>query len=121
MDYESRFAENAHIEDDLKQLKAPLGVYIIYGNHEYRANRNAKYRWLQKTGGTLLIDSVVQPDSTFYLIGRDDFIHKKRKSLHSLMEGVDTGQTDYRFGSSTLVVRRDEYEWGGFGTARTYA
>lgn len=92
MDYESRFAENAHIEDDLKQLKAPLGVYIIYGNHEYRANRNAKYRWLQKTGGTLLIDSVVQPDSTFYLIGRDDFIHKKRKSLHSLMEGVDTGK-----------------------------
>ena len=120
MDYESRFAENAHIEDDLKQLKAPLGVYIVYGNHEYRANRNAKYRWLQKTGGTLLIDSVVQPDSTFYLIGRDDFIHKKRKSLHSLMEG-GYRQTDYRFGSSTLVVRRDEYEWGGFGTARTYA
>lgn len=92
MDYESRFAENAHIEDDLKQLKAPLGVYIVYGNHEYRANRHAKYRWLQKTGGTLLIDSVVQPDSTFYLIGRDDFIHKKRKPLHSLMEGVDTGK-----------------------------
>ena len=67
MDYESRFAENAHIEEDLRQLKAPLGVYIVYGNHEYRANRNAKYRWLQKTGGTLLIDSVVQPDSTFYL------------------------------------------------------
>ena len=51
MDYESRFAENAHIEDDLKQLKAPLGVYIIYGNHEYRANRNAKYRLAAKTGG----------------------------------------------------------------------
>lgn len=89
MDYESRFAEKAHIEEDLHQLEAPLGVYIIYGNHEYRANRNAKYRWLQKTGGILLIDSVAQPDSTFYLIGRDDYVNKKRKPLHALMQGID--------------------------------
>lgn len=48
MDYESRFAEMEHIEDDLQQLKAPLGVYVVNGNHEYRANRFAKYRWLAK-------------------------------------------------------------------------
>lgn len=90
MDYESRFAEQEHIEDDLRQLQAPLGTYIIYGNHEYRANRNAKYRWLQKTGGILLIDSVVQPDSTFYLIGRDDRINPSRKPLHDLMKNMDT-------------------------------
>lgn len=89
MDYESRFAEKEHIEDDLQQLKAPLGVYIVYGNHEYRANRHAKYRWLKKTGATLLIDSVAMPDSSFYLIGRDDYINKKRKALHTLMEDVD--------------------------------
>lgn len=89
MDYESRFAEKEHIEEDLQQLKAPLGVYIVYGNHEYRANRNAKYRWLKKTGATLLIDSVAMPDSSFYLIGRDDRINKKRKPLHALMEGLD--------------------------------
>lgn len=90
MDYESRFAEKAHIEEDLKQLKAPLGVYVVYGNHEYRANRIAKYRWLKKTGATLLIDSVARPDSSFYLIGRDDHINKKRKPLHALMAGIDT-------------------------------
>ena len=89
MDYESRFAEKAHIEEDLRQLKAPLGTYIIYGNHEYRANRHAKYRWFQKTGATLLVDSVAQPDSTFYLIGRDDYVNKKRKTLHALMKDVD--------------------------------
>lgn len=89
MDYESRFAEQAHIEDDLQQLKAPLGTYIVYGNHEYRANRYAKYRWLQKTGGTLLIDSVVMPDSSFYLVGRDDYINKKRQPLQNLMVGID--------------------------------
>ena len=89
MDYESRFAEDAHIEEDLQKLEAPLGTYIIYGNHEYRANRIAKYRWLLKTGGTLLIDSVVQPDPTFYLVGRDDMVNKKRKPLHAIMEGID--------------------------------
>ncbi|MEG1749111.1 MAG: metallophosphoesterase [Tannerellaceae bacterium] len=90
MDYESRFAEKEHIEDDLQQLKAPLGVYIVNGNHEYRANRFAKRRWLQKTGGILLIDSVVMPDSSFYLIGRDDRINRKRAALHTLMAGLDT-------------------------------
>lgn len=90
MDYESRFAENARIEEDLQQLQAPLGVYIVYGNHEYRANRFAKQRWLKKTGATLLVDSVAQPDSSFSLIGRDDYINKKRKTLHTLMAGADT-------------------------------
>ena len=89
MDYESRFAEKAHIEEDLQQLKAPLGTYIVYGNHEYRANRHAKYRWLQKTGATLLVDSVVMPDSCFYLIGRDDYINKKRAPLQKLMKGLE--------------------------------
>lgn len=89
LDYESRYAEQAHLEDDLKQLRAPLGVYIINGNHEYRANRLVKRKWLEKTGGILLVDSVVQPDNSFYLIGRDDFINKERKSLHQLLWGVN--------------------------------
>lgn len=90
MDYESRFAEKALIEEDLQGLKAPLGVYVVYGNHEYRANRHAKTRWLEKTGAILLVDSVAQPDSSFYLIGRDDYINKKRKPLQSIMAGIDT-------------------------------
>ena len=88
MDYESRFAENARIEDDLRELEAPLGVYAVNGNHEYRANRFAKCRWIAKTGATLLIDSVAQPDSSFYLVGRDDRINRQRKPLHSLMAGI---------------------------------
>lgn len=90
MDYESRFAENARIEEDLQQLQAPLGTYIVYGNHEYRANIHAKRRWLEKTGGTLLVDSVAMPDSTFYLVGRDDYVNKGRDNLRTLMKDIDT-------------------------------
>lgn len=89
LDYESRWAEKEHIEEDFRRLQAPLGVYIVYGNHEYRANRFAKKRWLEKTGATLLIDSVVMPDSAFYLVGRDDLVNKKRAPLHKLLEGVE--------------------------------
>lgn len=92
MDYESRFAEQAKIEEDLQLLKAPLGTYVVYGNHEYRANRYAKRQWLEKTGMTLLVDSVVMPDSTFYLVGRDDYVNKLRKPLQSLMKDVDTSK-----------------------------
>lgn len=88
MDYESRFAEGMHAEYDLQRLKAPLGVYAVLGNHEYRANRNAKLRWIRKTGATLLIDSVVLVDHSFYLIGRDDYINPKRKPLHALTKDL---------------------------------
>jgi predicted MPP superfamily phosphohydrolase len=89
VDYEVRFAESMHAEEDLRQLYAPLGTYIVYGNHEYRANRIAKQRWLQSLGATVLVDSVASPASLFYLIGRDDFINPHRKSLHSLMQPLD--------------------------------
>ena len=92
VDYEIRYAEKKQIEDDLKQLKASMGVYMSLGNHEYRANRYAKLRWIEKTGINLLVDSVfVPPDSSFYLIGRDDYVNRQnRASIHALMQQVDT-------------------------------
>ncbi|MDR1980890.1 MAG: metallophosphoesterase [Tannerellaceae bacterium] len=92
MDYESRHAEKARIEEDLQRLQAPLGVYAVYGNHEYRANRHAKKRWLQKTGATLLVDSTLSIADAFYLVGRDDRTNKRRAPLHTLMQGIDAGK-----------------------------
>ena len=91
VDYELRFAARQCIEADLLQLKAPLGVLGVLGNHEYRGNRFAKIKWIEKAGIQLLIDSVYcPPDSSFYLIGRDDYTnHKNRATLTSLMQQVD--------------------------------
>jgi predicted MPP superfamily phosphohydrolase len=89
LDYESRLAEEAHIEDDLQKLHAPLGVYAVNGNHEYRANRHAKKEWIQKTGASLLVDSVVLINDSFYLVGRDDFINKRRRPLHALLKSLE--------------------------------
>lgn len=89
VDYEVRFAEKEHIEDVLLQLKAPLGVYAVNGNHEYRANIHAKEKWFKTTGAILLKDSVITPDSSFYVIGRDDRTNKNRAALQTLMNGLD--------------------------------
>ncbi|MDR2148985.1 MAG: metallophosphoesterase [Tannerella sp.] len=91
LDYELRLAEKQHIEADLLQLRAPLGVFAVLGNHEYRANHLAKLKWIEKAGMKLLVDSVYSPpDSSFYLIGRDDYTnHKNRATLTSLMQKVD--------------------------------
>jgi predicted MPP superfamily phosphohydrolase len=88
LDYDSRIAEHEQIDADLRQLKAPLGVYAVNGNHEYRANRFVKWKWIRKCT-SLLIDSTVLIDNSFYLIGRDDYINKARKPLQALMTGVD--------------------------------
>lgn len=89
IDYDVRYAEKGKIDEVLRQLQAPMGVYAIYGNHEYRANRFAKDRWFKKAGMTLLKDSVIMPDSAFYLIGRDDRTNKNRQPLHALMKGLN--------------------------------
>jgi predicted MPP superfamily phosphohydrolase len=89
LDYESRFAEMAHIEDDLRRLRSRWGVYAINGNHEYRANRHAKKKWIQSTGAILLVDSVVSIHDSFYLVGRDDAVNAKRLPLQALMKTLD--------------------------------
>ncbi len=102
VDYEVRFAEQMQAEKDLQQLKAPLGVYAVYGNHEYRANRHAKTRWIKKTGATLLVDSVILVDNSFYLVGRDDYINKERKPLSAIMQHI---------GKEKPIILLDHQPW----------
>jgi predicted MPP superfamily phosphohydrolase len=101
LDYDLRAAEREHIEDDLLQLKAPLGVYAVNGNHEYRANRFSKRKWIQKIS-TLLVDSAALIDNSFYLVGRDDYINRSRKPLHALMREVN---------KSKPVILLDHQPW----------
>ncbi|MDR2120785.1 MAG: metallophosphoesterase [Tannerella sp.] len=89
IDYESHLVVRDSLKEELRKLKAPLGVYITLGNHEYRANRHAKLNWLKETGAIVLVDSVAMPDSTFYLTGRDDATNRRRATLAALMRDVD--------------------------------
>jgi uncharacterized protein len=78
----------------LRKLKAPLGVYAIPGNHEYIGGIKQATEYIESLGIILLKDTVVMPDSSFYLIGRDDiqannFGHHHRKELKTLVDNID--------------------------------
>lgn len=81
------------IEDDVAssfhKIKAPLGIYACLGNHEYLSGSSESMNFIKQTGVNLLKDMVAEIDSTFYIIGRDDKMNPKRKSLEQLTEGLD--------------------------------
>lgn len=79
---------------NLLDLKAPLGVYAVTGNHEFIGGAERATEYLSTHGLTMLRDTVVKVNGAFYLVGRDDrdksrFSGVKRKGLDELLEGVD--------------------------------
>jgi uncharacterized protein len=83
-----------NIGETLKQLKAPLGVYAIMGNHEYIGGAEQAFNYLKSHGLTMIRDSVIKVNDSFYLVGREDrdklrFSGRERKDLSELVNGLD--------------------------------
>lgn len=79
----------------LEQLKAPLGVWAITGNHEYIGGAEQAIQYLQQHGIIFLRDTAVKIDGHFWLAGREDkdmarFSGKKRKELEEVMSLTDS-------------------------------
>jgi predicted MPP superfamily phosphohydrolase len=83
-----RPVESKNMLAKLKEIKAPLGVYAVPGNHEYYGDREKTFRYLSETF-ILLRDSVVQPAEDIYIVGRDDRTNENRKPLKEIMQGID--------------------------------
>lgn len=75
--------------EELSELKVPLGVYMVPGNHEYISGIKASARFIQDTPIQLLRDSVVTLPNGIQLIGRDDRSNTARRSLQELMAEID--------------------------------
>ena len=79
---------------EIKRISAPLGVYAVTGNHEYIGGADKAKKYLEDHGVTMLNDTMILIDNSFYLAGREDrtsirFGHKKRKDLGELLHGAD--------------------------------
>ena len=77
----------------IRNLRAPLGVYGITGNHEYIGGINRSAPYLETLNIKLIRDTVLLIDNKFYLAGRDDkdvtrFTGKKRKPLNEILTGI---------------------------------
>lgn len=75
--------------EELSELKAPMGIYMIPGNHEYISGINESIEFIKKTPIHFLRDSVVTFPNGIQLIGRDDRSNHSRCSLRELMVNVD--------------------------------
>lgn len=81
------YAEN--MMEELSGLKAPLGIYMVPGNHEYISGIDQSIRFIRDTPIQLLRDSVITLPYGIQLIGRDDRTNPHRRSLPELMTHTD--------------------------------
>jgi hypothetical protein len=75
----------------MKELKPPLGIYGITGNHEYINGVDSAVHYMTELNIIPLRDSSVIINNSFVLIGREDRSRglDKRKSLKELVDGSD--------------------------------
>ena len=74
----------------MKQMKAPLGVYGVLGNHEYYGRAVPEFlQEMDKIDIRILLDEVITIEDDFYLIGRRDKTERDRQSFEQLMSTVD--------------------------------
>jgi predicted MPP superfamily phosphohydrolase len=87
---ENKAAELSRI---LKDVRAPLGVYAVLGNHEYYAGVEKSLAALRASGVTVLQDEAVKAGNSLILAGRKDRTalreREKRLSLELILAGSD--------------------------------
>ena len=90
IDHRAVYAYDPRVMASLRSLHAPLGVYYVLGNHEYRDDLEANIRVVSEVGGTLLRDSIAFPgDGPLTLIGRDDWVNGNRKPFEVIANEAD--------------------------------
>ena len=89
--------------EELNQLKAPMGIYLAPGNHEYISGMEACEQFLKDTPIRLLRDSIVTLPNGLQLIGRDDRSNRRRLPIAELMKQADSTKP-------TLLIDHQPYE-----------
>lgn len=93
IDYDLRPLLEQHLDEELRRLKAPMGVYFIPGNHDYKLDIPQRFDWIAGTGLTVLKDSAALIDNRLWLIGRDDRSRKEERiPIDDLIAKADTTQ-----------------------------
>ncbi|MDR0893798.1 MAG: metallophosphoesterase [Prevotellaceae bacterium] len=77
------------MQDELNRLQAPMGIYMVPGNHEYISGIDRSVKFIEQTRITLLRDSIVRLPNGIQLAGRDDRSNPQRKSLEQLLAQTD--------------------------------
>jgi predicted MPP superfamily phosphohydrolase len=86
-------AEEDKMTITLRDMRAPLGVFAVTGNHEYYGGLARNIEYLRQAGVRVLQDECLKIDEAFVLAGRKDLSASRfgdpRKSLDEILQGVD--------------------------------
>lgn len=91
------------MSETLSLLNAPLGIYMVPGNHEYISGIDECQKLLSETNIKLLRDTVIALPNGIQIIGRDDRFNRQRLSLQELMNLSDSN-------SPVIVMDHQPYE-----------
>jgi predicted MPP superfamily phosphohydrolase len=72
------------IESAIKNIYAKYGAFGVPGNHEFHGGQE-QGSFFRKAGITLLCDTMVRIDNSFYLAGRYDQHFGKRKTINEIL------------------------------------
>jgi uncharacterized protein len=91
VDDKATILRDKEIGYSFKDIKSPMGVYGITGNHEYINGVDSSVNYMKELKVLPLRDTSVTINNGFVLIGREDRSRglKKRKSLKDLVESSD--------------------------------
>ncbi|MDR1680645.1 MAG: metallophosphoesterase [Prevotellaceae bacterium] len=92
------------------QLRAPLGVYAVTGNHEMMGEPAASMHYLAQYGVQPLLDTAVLVGNRLYVVGRMDRSARERKSIAALMAPLNTTLP-------VIVLDHQPYEWDAIAAA----
>ncbi len=82
--------EQENMKEELAQIKAPMGIYMVPGNHEYFAGVEKCRSFVRnETPITWMQDTTLQLANGIQLVGRDDRSNPRRKSLKQLVQSLD--------------------------------
>ncbi len=77
--------------DCLAEIKAPMGVYAITGNHEFIGKAEVSINYFSKHGVQYIRDSIFVINNVIQIAGREDkdkprFVGSERKSLEKILQ-----------------------------------
>jgi len=75
------------IESVMRKIETKYGTFGVTGNHEFYGG-NGQSNFFRELGITMLSDTVIRMDSSFYLAGRNDEHFGQRKTVIRLLESI---------------------------------
>ena len=92
IDNNTKIVFDMGLDKILRQIDAPMGVYACLGNHEYISGKDESLRFHEESNIMVLKDTIYNVTDNITLIGRDDVSNAKRKSLSTIVNGVDKNE-----------------------------